>query len=256
MTSAYDSLAMLYDRFMADIDYASWAAYLSGFLSGAMRGPDERLRVVDCGCGTGALTLQLLKGGMNVTGLDASPEMLRVAKDKLRLAGFAEAALVLGDMRSFLVPRPVDAVVSACDGVNYLLNEDDAALFFNAAFDALRPGGLLLFDISSPYKLKKLLDGHSFGEDLVDCAYLCQNSYDANSMLLQMDLSMFVREADGRYARVEETHFQRAYEAEALRTLLQKTGFEAVQVYEAFTNHAPPAAAERIQFVARRPLDG
>ena len=79
---------------------------------------------------------------------------------------------------------------------------------------------LLLFDISSQYKLKELLDGHSFGEDLVDCAYLCQNTYDLDSMLLQMDLSLFVREADGRYARSEETHFQRAYAAEELRAQL------------------------------------
>lgn len=256
MTSAYHSLAMLYDHFMADVDYAAWAAYLSGLLRRAAKGSAARPRVVDCGCGTGSLTLDLLKDGMDVTGMDISPDMLRAAKDKLRLAGYAQAPLVLADMRSFKVPRPVDAVLSACDGVNYLTGEGDAALFFSAAYDALKPGGLLLFDISSQYKLKELLDGHSFGEDLLDCAYLCQNTYDLDSMLLQMDLSLFVREADGRYARSEETHFQRAYAAEELRAQLLDAGFEAVEMFDAFTHDPPHAASERIQFVARRPQDG
>jgi SAM-dependent methyltransferase len=247
---------MLYDHFMADVDYAAWAAYLFSWLRRAARTPGERLRVIDCGCGTGALMRHLLEAGMDVTGMDNSPEMLSIAAGKLRFAGFPAAKLVLGDMRSLRTPRPVDAVLSACDGVNYLTGEGDAALFINAALHALRPGGLLLFDISSPYKLKNQLDGHSFGEDLVDCAYLCQNTYDGASNVLQMDLSMFVREADGRYTRSEETHFQRAYETEELRQQLLAAGFIDIEILDAFTNDAPHAVSERIQFVARRPLHG
>ena len=241
---------------MADVDYAAWAAYLLRFLERAARKPGERLRVLDCGCGTGALMRHLLEAGIDVTGMDVSPEMLSAAKENLRLSGFADAKLVLGDMRFLKTPRPVDAVLSACDGVNYLAGEGDAAQFMDAAFSALKPGGLLLFDVSSPYKLKNLLDGHSFGEDLVDCAYLCQNTYDEESGLLQMDLSLFVREMDGRYARSEETHFQRAYESEELSALLLAAGFESIEILEAFTNDAPHASSERIQFVARRPLNG
>lgn len=254
MDNAYRSLAAVYDRFMADVDYNAWADYLIGLLGAPLR--SEPVRVIECGCGTGAITLQLLQKGMDVTGIDISPEMLRVAQEKLRSAGYKNAALACMDMRALSSHRPVDAVVAACDGVNYLLSDEDAAHFFAGACRALKPDGLLLFDISSAHKLRRVLDGHTFGEDLADCAYLWQNVYDDASGLLQMDLTVFTREPDGRYARAEETHMQRAYETEELRELLVQNGFDDIETFDAFTKDPPRPDSERIQFQARRRTDG
>lgn len=255
MNGAYGGLAVVYDRFMSDVDYDAWAAYLLNIIHTALPGLD-RPRVADCGCGTGSITLRLLKAGMEVTGVDISPDMLLIAREKLRSAGFGGAPLVCADMRELSLHRPADAVIAACDGVNYLIRDGDAARFFAAAYRALKPGGLLLFDVSSAYKLRTLLDGHTFGEDRTDCAYLWQNAYDARRRLLQMDLTVFTREADGRYLRTEETHVQRAYELWELRRMLEAAGFCAVEAYDAFGMDAPRPDSERIQFSARRPSDG
>lgn len=254
MANAYQNLAPVYDAFMADIDFDAWAAYLIALIRSMVT--EEAPRVVDCGCGTGALMLRLLKAGLPVIGLDRSPDMLQVAAEKLRRAGFAKAELVCEDMCQLVLHRPVDVIVSACDGVNYLLTDEDVLRFFRSAYAALKPGGLFLFDISSAYKLGVLLDGRCFGEVLMDHAYLCSNCFDAGSAQLQMDLTIFSRESDGRYVRAEETHFQRAYQEETLVKYLGDTGFTAVEAYAAFTGDRPDPASERIQFASRRPRHG
>ena len=68
-------------------------------------------------------------------------------------------------MQSLSVHKPVSAITCACDGVNYLLSTEDAQKFFTCANRALKDEGLLLFDISSAYKLEKILGGQTFGED-------------------------------------------------------------------------------------------
>ena len=254
MKKVYQNLAPVYDAFMADADYDAWAAYLAAFIRDAVT--EETPRVVDCGCGTGTLMLRLLESGMAVTGLDRSLEMLQVAAEKLRKAGFVKAELVCEDMCQLSVHRPVDAIVSACDCVNYLLTDKDVFRFFRSAYAALKPGGMLLFDISSVYKLSMLLNGYCFGEALTDYAYLCNNWFDVESARLQMDLTIFTRETNDHYVRAEETHFQRAYEEETLIDGLFSAGFTAIKTYAAFTKNAPGSTSERIQFVSRRPQHG
>ncbi|MDO4571972.1 MAG: class I SAM-dependent methyltransferase, partial [Clostridia bacterium] len=243
MNGAYRSLAAFYDRLMADVDYDGWAEYLMRLLGA--KPPGGVWRIVDCGCGTGAVMLRLLRRGAEVVGLDISEEMLAVAGERLRDAGFGRAPLVRMDMRALTLHRPAEALISVCDGVNYLTREGDAERFFRAAYAALEPGGRLLFDVSSIYKMETMLDGRTFGEDLEDFAYLWQNSYDADARLMQMDLSFFSRGPDGRYTRSEETQFQRAYGVDELVEALARSGFADVRVYEAFLESPPGPASER-----------
>jgi len=239
---------------MSEVDYDAWAKYLSGFIVAACE--EMRPRVIDCGCGTGTIMLRLLKDGMDVTGVDISQSMLLIAQEKLRRAGYRKAPLVCEDMRQLQLHRPADALIASCDSVNYLTSDKDAASFFNAAFHALKPGGLLLFDISSVYKMTHILDGHTFGEDEEGCAFLCHSSFDKKRQRLQMDLSLFARESNGFYSRKEETHVLRAYETGFLCELLKSCGFHSVKTYDAFTIDAPRSDSERIQFHARRMIDG
>ncbi len=252
MDSAYSGLAAVYDRLMADVDYDSWTDYIGAFIAEEL--PQARLpRIVDCGCGTGSMTLRFLKRGFDVIGVDASADMLAIAQEKLRIAGYGRTPLVLEDMRMLSLHRPVEAVVSACDGMNYLLTDADAAAFLSAAYRCLQPGGLLLFDISSAHKLRSILDGRCFCENTDDCVCVWENTLDADGRALQMDVQIFTRGPDGRFDRTEETHRQRVYETDELLRLTRDCGFESIRVFEAFTRNKPDADCHRIQFLARRP---
>lgn len=245
----YGGFAGVYDLLMADVDYDAWTAqYLS---IAAETGVDVR-RAADCACGTGALTMRLAERGISVTGLDISEDMLRAAGENARKRGL-NIPFVRQDMKTLSLHRRVDAVFCACDGVNYLIKPEDCAQFFRAAFDALRAGGGLFFDVSSAWKLRTALGDRLLGGDGEQAAYLWQNHFDEKKRVVQMDLSVFIKQENGLYARCDETHFQRAYETDELLAMLSEAGFAGVRAFAAKGLGAPDARAQRVFFAARKP---
>jgi len=249
MTQSYQEFAAYYDRLMADVDYAAWADYLVNLLQEAGAQPGQT--IFDCACGTGEMTLRLHQAGYRVTGADASSHMLEIAAQKARKAG-AKIVFVQQQLQDISVHKPVDAITCACDGVNYLQSTADVQAFFYGANRALKNEGLLLFDISSAYKLEHILGGQTFGEDESDCTYLWQNCFDPKSRLLEMRLAFFTPDGAGAYKRFDERHVQRAHTQQELTEWLERAGFIVEGVYEAFTKNAPNKTSERIQFVAKK----
>lgn len=241
--NSYGNFAALYDPLMADVDYDGWANYIAGFL------PQRSLRIVDCACGTGEISLRFGKMGHIVTGVDISEDMLRIAAEKARKAAL-KMPFICQDMRKLALHRPVDAVVCACDGVNYLDSLEGVYEFFRAAYNALKPDGMLLFDISSRYKLENVLGMNTFAEDDGERAYIWKNCYDEESCLISMDLSFFEKQGE-LYRRFTENHIQRAHSEGELLDLLDRAGFEA-QSYHAYTTEPVREDSERIQFVGRK----
>ena len=253
MAQAYEEFAAYYDRLMADVDYGAWAKYLQDLLQTFGVMPDET--ILDCACGTGGITLRLHQAGFRVTGADASSRMLDVAAQKARKSG-VKIAFVQQQLQDIRVHKQVSAITCACDGVNYLLTERDTLAFLLGANRALKEEGLLLFDVSSAYKLEHILGGQTFGEDEQNCTYLWQNCFDPKSRLLEIRLAFFTPDDTGAYRRFDERHIQRAHTQQELSELLQNAGFSIEGVYDAFTKNAPNPNSERIQFVARKTRQG
>ena len=220
----YAEFASVYDQLMDDVDYEAWTTACLQRIAAC--GVEPRA-VCDCGCGTGGIALQLARRGLNVTGVDISEAMLRCAADKARAAG-VDVRLVRQDMCQLTLPRPVDAIVCACDGVNYLLDPSRVSGFFAAAKAALRAGGALTFDVSSREKLRRMAREKLYFEDREGITYLWTNRMADH--ILTMELSFFVRGADGRYDRFDEVQRQRAHGAEELRAWMEKAGFSRITI--------------------------
>ena len=245
----YTSFAEVYDRLMADVDYPAWAAFYGELLRdrGITRGA-----LCECACGTGSLTLPLQQAGWQVTGVDISREMLRLAGEKARAAGLP-LLFVQQDMRRLQLHHPVDAVLATCDGVNYLLTDRDLADFLRSARAALRPGGVLCFDVSTPHKLSQTLGNSLLCDDTPDITYLWQNRWHAAARRVELHLCIFVREGDGRYRRLDEEQRQRAWSREELQEALTAAGFTDITFY-GDRRMAPPRPHEaRWHIAARNP---
>ncbi len=246
--AAYEAFAEVYDALMDDVDYDGWARRYLDLLALAGVAPRS---LCDCACGTGALSVRFAEAGIRVTGADLSGAMLARAQEKARRRG-VQAMFIRQDMRALELPRPVDAIVCGCDGLNYLMDDEGVRAFFGRARASIRPGGALAFDISSAWKLEHTLGDGFFGEDRDDVTYLWSNRFDPRARTLTMDLTFFVRRPDGLYRRFDETHVQRAHEADDLRRLLTECGFRDIRIFGDRKNEPPAADAPRIFFLAVR----
>ena len=246
----YTSFAEVYDQLMDNVNYEDWTDFYAALLQSGGVGPGSK--VCECACGTGGLTLPLLRRGYQMTGVDLSQEMLWIAAQKARKQGIG-LPFIQQDMRQLHLHRQMDAVIATCDGVNYLLSDSDVCAFFSAAYAAMRPGGVIAFDVSTPWKLENVLGNELICEDREDVTYVWQNSFSKKTGICQMELCFFLREKDGRYRRIDEQQKQRAHSHENLAAMLQRCGFTDVRLYGNSRMEAPRDKEQRWHFVARKP---
>lgn len=219
--SAYLDLAQWYDDLTRDIPYEAFAAYYER----QFQARGKRVRtLLDFACGTGTLTCLMARRGYETIAVDASPEMLMELMEKTADLGHAVPPLILCQEAVTLdLNDVVDAAVCSLDGVNYLPPEDLAELLRRLHL-FIRPGGLFVFDVNSPDRLRAL-DGQVFVDETEDVLCLWRAEFDEAANALYYGMDLFEQEADGLWSRSEEEHIEYAYSAETLETLLREAGF-------------------------------
>ena len=242
----YESFARVYDAFMDDVPYGDWSRWLIRLLE--QEGIRDGL-VLELGCGTGAMTRLLDRAGYDMIGVDNSADMLEIAMEK-KEAG-QDILYLLQDMREFELYGTVRAVISICDSVNYITDESDLLQVFRLVNNYLDPGGIFVFDLKTVYSYRELMGDSVFAENREKGSYIWENNYYEEEQINEYDLTLFIREEDGRYSRFTETHYQKAYEPERIKELLELAGMKLEAVYDAFTMELPKTDSERLCFVAR-----
>ncbi len=246
---AYSGFAAVYDLFMDNIPYEEWTDYVRELFR--EEGIKEGI-LLDLGCGTGSVTELLARAGFDMIGIDNSEEMLEIAMEKREQSGL-DILYLLQDMREFELYGTVRGVVSICDSMNYILEDDDLLTVFRLVHNYLDNEGIFIFDLNTMYKYETILADNTFAEDREESGFIWENYYDEEEEINQYDLSLYVREEDGRYRKYEETHLQRAYRQEQVEELIRESGLQLLHVYDAFTKNLPAEDSERIYFVCRRP---
>ena len=245
--ASYESFASVYDMFMDNIPYEEWCEYLHKLMK--FYGVEDGL-VLELGCGTGSMTELLAERGYDMIGIDNAPDMLEIAQEKKMESG-ADILYLLQDMREFELYGTVRAIVSVCDSMNYITEEDDLLEVFSLVNNYLDPGGVFIFDLNTEYKYKKVLGDSVIAENREESSFIWENWYDEETQINEYDLTLFIREESGLYEKYEETHYQRAYSLDTVCRLLQEAGLKLEAVYDAFTMDAPGKRSERVYVVAR-----
>ena len=241
---AYTSFARVYDTFMDNVPYKEWADYLGKILK--EYGIDDGL-VLDLGCGTGNMTEMLASSGYDMIGVDNAEEMLEIAMEKKVESGH-DILYLLQDMREFELYGTVRAVISACDSVNYITDDEDLTEVFRLVNNYLDPEGLFVFDFNTEYKYREILGEQTIAEDREECSFIWDNYYDEDERINEYELTLFVRDEEQPqlYRKYQEEHFQRAYTLEQIRHMLTEAGLEYVTAYDDYTKESPHDRSERI----------
>ena len=218
---AYTHLAKWFEYLNDDCDYKSWSQYLIKKLSSF-----SLVKGLDVGCGGGWFTRAFTRQGYQMTGMDVSQEMLDFAQEMALKEG-VRGEYVLGDVTKKKLPAWFDFATAINDCINYVPKEKLETAFKNVRA-SLKKGGIFLFDVSSMRKFKQKIANTVSVDDREEVTYLSFNREEADGVT--MDVTLFVKEGDGRYARMEEIHRQYAYEEEEILLALEKVGFEVLEV--------------------------
>lgn len=244
---AYTSFASVYDTFMDNIPYEEWAEYLSGLL--AEYEVTDGI-VLDLGCGTGTLTELMAARGFDMIGVDYSEEMLEIAMEKRAESG-RDILYLLQDMREFELYGTVRAVISICDSLNYITEEEELEEVFRLVNNYLDPEGVFIFDFNTVYKYREILGDQTIAESREDCSFIWDNYYYEEEQINEYELSLFLQEEGNLYRKYVETHYQKGYELETIKSLLEKSDMKFVTAYDAFTRNPPTKESERVYVIAR-----
>lgn len=244
--NSYSDFARVYDELMhRDINYEKWADYIENLFD--MYDVNPSL-VCDLACGTGNITIPMARRGYDMTGVDISEDMLNIARSK---ADGLDILFLNQNMTDLDLYGTMGAFLCMIDGINYILPPKSLLkLFTRIKTCFIDNGGLFIFDISTPHKLKNTIGSNTFVHCGENIFYTWQNRYIESKRLSDMFLTFFVRQGK-KYARFEERHLQKAHSPEELTHLLHKAGFSQVDMYDEMTFNPPRSDSERIVFVCR-----
>lgn len=223
--AAYGSLAEIYDRFTYDVDYKAFADFYEARFKERAVKPKT---ILDAGCGTGSLTMIMAMLGYELISVDASADMLSIAQEKCAEARLSASPLFLcQELGELDLYGTVDSAISSLDCVNYL-PEERIPEFFRRLHLFIEPGGLFIFDINSPERLKSL-DGFTSVDEDEDNLCLWRADFDEEENALVYGIDIFTRR--GRFwQRSSEEHIEYAHAPETLSALLQNAGFSDIEI--------------------------
>jgi len=258
---AYTSFAKVYDTFMDATPYEEWGDRICEMIEkyGVSKPADsdckdalaaERNLVLDLGCGTGTMTELLASRGYDMIGVDNAEEMLAIAMGKSEKTGNTILYL-LQDMRSLDLYSTVGTVISVCDSLNYLLDEEDLFKTFQQVENYLYPGGIFVFDFNTVYKYAEVIGDTTIAEERDECSFIWENYYHPEEEINEYDLTLFVKEEKDLYRKFTETHYQRGYTPEQMQRIAERAGLQWVFAMDADTLEEVNDYTERVFAVVR-----
>ncbi|MCR4649167.1 MAG: class I SAM-dependent methyltransferase [Lachnospiraceae bacterium] len=285
---AYTEFSKWYDELMEDVPYDEWFDFVSGKLS--EYGIDEGL-LCELGAGTGNFTMRLAKAGFDMIGIDNSEEMLSVARakkeeyekkgkaeenneddgnadldndaeesvksdsDKEDTGKVSDIMYICQDMREFELYGTVNAIISVCDSINYILEDEEIIHTFKLVNNYLDPKGLFIFDFNTEHKYRDVIGDSTIADSSEDVSFIWSNYYDEESNINEYEVTFFVKtevenSKETLYRKFEEYHYQRGYTLEEMKEFIDKAGMVFLDAFDADGFGSVSEKSERVFVIA------
>ena len=213
--------------------------------------PQDHQRVLDVGCGTGELATYLLGRGVEVTGLDRSPHMLKHAAEKNgEYVRSGRAMFIEADASDFRLSQDFGMVVSTFNTLNHLADFEAVERCLASVSKALVTGGSFLFDVNTRRGLDNTVGTNVVIDTEEEIIFRKRIRFENRVILYATGCFRH----DGSWHRYRETIAKIYISTTELSRALLKTGFESVVfTAEDFkTEVDDPEAGEIARVVARK----
>ncbi len=244
---SYSFFSGYYDGLTENVGYKERSDYLAEL---CRRHGHQWGTTLDLACGTGSLTLELYKRGIDIFGADASADMLAEAQQKAYENG-AEILYICQKMQELELYGGIDTCICTLDSINHLTAPGDVRKTFCNVARYMTAGGLFIFDVNTLYKHRIVLGNNCFVYDTDEVFCVWQNELDEKTDTVRIILDFFVPDGKG-YQRECEEFSERAYTDNELIDWLGEAGFEVRAIYDDMTFEEPKEKCERKFFVAER----
>jgi len=269
-TDVFGDYGLYYDLLYADKDYAAEAGYVAELLERLGTRPKS---ILEFGCGTGRHALLLAEMGCDVTGIERSSEMVKLAearsaereaKSGQRRAGSEEREAVgrgsfrclLGDSRNIELRQTFDAVISLFHVVSYQTTDRDLTTTFQNAGRHVRPGGLFLFDVwygPAVLSQRPAVRVKRMEDEQVHLTRIAEPTLLPDQNCVRVDYTLFAQQlTDGRIERCAESHLMRYFSTPEIRMLAERYAFDVACTEEWLTGAKPSTDTWGVCYVLRK----
>ena len=220
----YEDFSYIYDKLSFDLEYEK---YSKNILRLVDENNIDRDNMLELAAGSGMLTKYFFDEFKNIDALDISTDMLNVFANKY---DSDNVNLIYYDMVEFENPESYDLIVILLDSINYVTNPKDLEKLFSNCYKNLKPGGLLVFDINSEYKMREVFGSNCYVYEYEDIFYTWDNFMEND--LIDMHLNFFIEDEEGKYDRIYEFQQERLYERVYVKNLVEKAGFTDIKIFD------------------------
>ncbi len=245
--NGYSDFADVYDLLTSNADYTQRTDYLCSLFNKFDKMPTLLL---DLACGTGEFSCRMAEKGVSVIGVDVSPEMLSLAREKAAERG-NDVLFLCQDAAELDLYGTVDGAICCLDSLNHIIdyNRFCAAIARVSLF--LEKDRLFIFDLNTPYKHREILGDNTLVLDTESVYCVWQNKYTEKNDTVEINLDFFT-EDDGVYYRTGENFCERAYSDTEIKNALDEAGLKLEAMYAENTTLTPDSTTQRIVYVTRK----
>lgn len=250
----YSKLADIYDTVMKDVNYELWADFIDALILEHHPDPNE---ILELACGTGSISLYLDElECYDIVGTDKSPQMIEKARKKNESMRCNVEFRVM-DFLDIQLDQTFDAAFCVFDSVNYLHSPDKVLRFLNESQKVLKPGGLLIFDFTTPKNSIQAIQYLNNEEGYTDNnhRYFRQSTYDPSQQIHKNEFKIDKLDDDQETVlkQFRETHQQKIYTLQQMLDIINQTAYNIKAKYSGFNFEEADEKSLRITMVLQCP---
>lgn len=218
----YDDLTLLYDA----PDHREIATSFFHALADRIDLTTLTAPIIDLGCGSGAVTVQLANAGATVIGIDLSEPMLDLAARNCRRHA-KRVRFIKADLRTFTLDQPAALACACGDIMNHMPDARTLEQVFRATARALAPGAPLVFESLNAFCFEHYWNETYFTQhDTGDLVMAC--SWDPVKRIGTASLTGFIKNGHATYRKVQSEHIEYLHDRSTIRAALRRAGFRSI----------------------------
>jgi SAM-dependent methyltransferase len=221
---SFNYLAKYYDMIYKDKDYEREVKFIEEIFKIAK----QPKNILELGCGTGNYTRILSKRGYEMTGIDISESMLKIAKEK------CDCNFLNGDIRDFSINKKFDACIAMFAVMGYITENSDVARVLKNVHRHLRTDGLFVFDVWNGLAVLRILPETRVKiveNDDVKVLRIAEPKLISLDHICEVNYKLFIlNKKENVFDEINEKHLVRFYFPQETKYFLEEAGFKVLNI--------------------------